>query len=125
MWIEFNENPVGKRIGDCAVRAVQVALGISWADSYALLAQKGFELGDMPSADRVWGETLRDHGFVRRSISNYCPECYTVLDFASEHFKGVFVLGIGGHVVTVRDGNWFDSWDSGGECPIFYYAKEE
>ena len=125
MWVEYNENPNGKRIGDCAVRAVSVALGLSWLEAYDLLVHKGAEMGDMPSADAVWGAVLRSAGFVRRGISNYCPECYTVADFAGEHFKGVYVLGLGGHVVTIRDGNWIDSWDSGGEYPQFYYYKEE
>ena len=125
MWVEFNENPQGKRIGDCAVRAIQVALGIPWEESYDRLCRMGKAMSDMPSADAVWGALLRKHGFVRRAVSNYCPDCYTVRDFASEHFRGIYVLAIGGHVVVVRDGDWFDSWDSGGETPIYFYFKEE
>lgn len=125
MWIEYNENPNGKRIGDCAVRAVSVALGIPWEEAYDQLCRMGKSMSDMPSADAVWGALLRKHGFVRRGISNYCPDCYTVSDFAGEHFKGIYVLGIGGHVVTVKDGDWYDSWDSGAEVPQFYWYKED
>lgn len=53
-----------------------------------------------------------------------CPDCYTVADFASEHPRGLYVLAIGGHVVTVRDGEWMDSWDSGNEVPAYYWSKE-
>lgn len=28
MWQKFNENPCGRNVGDCAVRAVSVALGV-------------------------------------------------------------------------------------------------
>ena len=123
MWVEFNENPTGRKTGDCAVRAISAALGVNWDAAYGILTEKGFELGDMPSADRVWGAVLKDYGFLRRSIPNYCPDCYTVRDFASEHFRGVYVLAIGGHVVTVRNGDWWDSWDSGNEVPIYYYYR--
>ena len=30
----FMNNPVGARVGDCAVRAISKALGISWEDAY-------------------------------------------------------------------------------------------
>ena len=29
-YVEFNNNPVGRRIGDCAVRAISKALNIGW-----------------------------------------------------------------------------------------------
>ena len=51
--------------------------------------------------------------------------CYTVADFAREYPRGVYVLGCSGHVMTVINGEWWDSWDSGAECPIYYWYKEE
>ena len=40
MWREFNNNPKGHRVGDCAVRAVSVALGVDWDTAYAMLANE-------------------------------------------------------------------------------------
>ena len=54
-WVYFNPNPAGKRVGDCAVRALCKALDKSWGQVYAGLSYQGFCLGDMPSADQVWG----------------------------------------------------------------------
>lgn len=125
MWIEFNENPRGKKVGDCAVRAISVALGMDWQTAYRTLCNTGLYIGDMPSADAVWGAVLRDNGYIRRSISNYCPDCYTVREFTSEHFKGKYVLATGGHVVCAVDGNYYDSWDSGDEIPLYYYAERK
>lgn len=46
-------------------------------------------------------------------------------DFASEHPMGAFILSMPGrHVVAVVDGTIFDSWDSGGEVPVYYWTKE-
>lgn len=122
---EFNNNPAGRRVGDCAVRAVSVALDVDWETAYDLIADAGYNMGDMPSSDSVWGAVLRQHGFYRAAVPNSCPDCYTAEDFAREHPNGVYVLGFGGHVATVRDGRLFDSWDSSNEIPQFYWFKKE
>lgn len=125
MFIEWNPSPVGRRVGDCAVRAVAKALDIDWEGAYAMIALNGFAMGDMPSSDSVWGATLRQHGFYRQSIPSDLPEDYTVADFARNNPHGVFVLGIGGHVVTVKDGDIYDSWDSSNEIPQFVWYRKE
>lgn len=125
MWIPYNENPHGKRTGDCTVRAVSLALGVDWETAFDLMTAKAKAMGEMPSKDSVWSAVLRDHGFLRRAIPNFCPECYTVAEFASEHFRGVYVLAVGGHVVTVINGNYYDLWDSGNEIPQFYFFRKD
>ena len=126
MFVLYNPNPVGRKVGDCAVRAVAKALDIPWEISYLMLARNGYLMGDMPSADSVWGAVLRENGFYRSVIPNKCPECFTAEQFCKDHPKGVFVLGFGGHVATVVDGNLYDAWDSSNEIPqYFWYKKEE
>ena len=125
MWREYNPNPNGRRVGDCAVRAVSAALGIDWESAYCLLANAAFQMGDMPSSDSVWGAVLRMHGFKRRAVPDTCPDCYTAEAFAAEHPEGVYVLGFGGHVATVVGGDLFDSWDSSQLVPQLYWYKEE
>ena len=125
MFIEDNPNPVGRHVGDCSVRAISKALDIDWETAYVLLAMNGFSMGDMPSSDSVWGATLRQRGYSRKSIPDSCPDCYTAEDFCRDHPRGTFVLGFGGHVATVRDGELFDSWNSSQGVPQFYWTKEE
>lgn len=126
MWKEYNPNPTARRVGDCAVRAIAKALDLDWEQAFALVAANAFAMGDMPSADSVWGATLRQHGFYRAAIPNTCPDCYTAADFCKDHPRGTFVLGFGGHVATVQDGVLYDSWDSSNEIPIYYwYRKDE
>lgn len=122
MWKYFNPNPAGRKVGDCSVRAVAAALGVSWEDAYSIITANGFQMGDMPSSDSVWGSVLRQHGFYRYAIPNKCPDCYTAKDFAADHPKGVYVLGFGGHVATVIDGVLYDSWDSSNEIPIYFWT---
>ena len=125
MFIEFNNNPVGRRVGDCAVRAIAKALDMTWEKAYVLLALNGFLMGDMPSSNSVWGALLRQYGFKAQTIPDSCPECYTAGQFASDHPTGTFVLGFGNHVATVVDGDIYDSWDSSDEVPQYYWYKEE
>lgn len=125
MWVEFNNNPVGRKVGDCAVRAVSKALDMGWEAAYIALVINGMQMGDLPNSDAVSGSVLRQHGFKRRAIKDTCPDCYTVEDFCEDHPEGVYVLYCGNHVVTVESGNYFDSWDSGQEHPQYVWYKEE
>lgn len=124
-WIEYNNNPVGRRVGDCAVRAVSKALGMGWESTYIALVIAGIQMGDMPSSDAVSGSLLRMHGYYRKAVPDTCPACYTVEDFCEDHPKGTYVLYCGGHVVTVVDGDYYDSWDSGKEIPQFIWYRKE
>ena len=121
----FNGNPRHRRVGDCTVRAISKALNQSWEETYTGLALQGFLLGDMPSANAVWGAYLREHGFTRHIIPDTCPDCYTVEEFSGEHPTGTYMLALSGHVVCVKDGDWFDTWDSGGEVPLYYWERTE
>ena len=125
VWKRFLNNPTGRNVGDCAVRAISKALDIDWETAYLLIAKAGYDMGDMPSADSVWGSVLRQNGFYRRSIPNSCPECYTAEDFAKDNPKGTFVLGFGGHVATIKDGTLFDSWDSSQEIPVYVWYRKD
>ena len=125
MWIKFNENPAGLNVGDCAVRAISVALSVDWETAYAMLVGFGFNMCDMPSSDAVWGAVLRKHGFIRESLPDTCPDCYSADDFCRDHPQGVFVLGLGDHTATVVDGDIYDSWDSSKRIPQFVWRRRE
>lgn len=124
-WQMFMNNPAGRNVGDCAVRAVSVALETDWETAYALIAMNGYLMGDVISSNSVWGAVLRQNGFYRHAIPNTCPDCYTVGDFADDHPEGVCVVGTGNHVVTVKDGVVYDSWDSRKEVPVYYWSRKE
>lgn len=124
-WTKYNPNPTGRSVGDCAIRAVSVALNVGWETAYAMIAVNGYLMGDMPSSNSVWGAVLRQHGFQRRAIESDCPDCYTAEDFVNEHPKGIFVLGFGNHVATAIDGVLYDSWDSRREIPQYFWFKAD
>ena len=125
VWKDYNPNPSGRRVGDCAVRAISAALGMTWDEAFDEIAQAAKWMADMPSSDAVWGAVLRKAGYYRAVIPNVCPMCYSAGDFARQHPDGTYVLGFGGHVATVIDGEIWDSWDSSNEVPQFYWYRRK
>lgn len=124
-FVKFNPNPDWNYVGDCVVRAISKITDKDWDDTYIALALQGYMMKDMPSSNHVWGAYLRSKGFNRYTIPNTCPECYTVKNFCADNPEGEFLLATGTHVVTVDDGDYYDSWDSGDEMPVFFWVKEE
>lgn len=117
---KINPNPYGNRVGDCVVRGIAILTGCSWERAYLDIAVQGFIMGDMPSANAVWGAFLKRKGYKQYLIS----DDITVADFARQHSRGAYLLGSGTHVVTVVNGDYCDTWDSGDEMPIYYFYKE-
>ena len=121
MYRYFNPNPCGINTGDCTVRAICAATGMSWDLAFDELCDKAKEIGEMPSSNNAWGQYLQDLGFTYRPLPNTCPFCFSVKDFCKENPKGTFILGTGTHVVTAIDGNYYDAWDSGDEIIAYVW----
>ena len=123
-FIMTNPNPKEKYVGDCVVRALSIALDKGWRDVFKELAILCMIECDMPSSNQIWGEYLGEQGFIRHTVPDTCPQCYTVKDFCNDNPNGLYILSSGNHVVTAIDGNFYDTWDSSGEQVIFYWTKE-
>ena len=124
MWKYCNPNPVKNLVGDCVIRAISVALNQPWTKTYDDICAVGREMYDMPSSNAVWNAYLRDSGFTKQTIPNICPDCYRIFDFCLDHPRGEYLVATGSHVVAVIDGNYYDTWDSGDEVPIYYYERK-
>lgn len=125
MWQYINLNPKRKSVGDCTVRAIGIATDRNWFDVYLDLCLFGMLMCDMPSSNAVTTAYLKKKGFKRYTIPEDLSEDYTVKDFCNDHPEGVYVIGIGTHMVCVIDGNYYDAWDSGDELPVYYFSKNK
>lgn len=123
MFVSFNKNPLRKKVGDCVVRAISTILDTDWDTAYTGIMLEGFAMKDMPSANNVWGEFLNRSGYERKIIPSTCTFCYTIRDFCEDHPTGRFIVATGSHVVAVIDGDYYDTWDSGDEVPVYYWEK--
>lgn len=129
MYVYLNVNPDKKRTTDCVIRGVSFVLDQDWETTFTHIAVECIKEHDMPEYNYVWAGYLRRRGFRRFMIPDTCPVCYTVKDFCRDNPIGTYLLVIvgygsdGGHVVAVRDGNYFDIWDSGNEVATYYWVK--
>lgn len=121
----YNPNPAERFVGDCTIRAICKLLEIGWDEAYVLTTFQGFLEKDMPSGNSTWGSVLRRKGYTRKLAPDRYPNVYTVEDFCTEHPKGRYLLALNEHVVTVVDGDYYDTWDTGREIPIYYWSKED
>lgn len=119
----YNENPHSKSVGDCTVRAISNALNQSWDKTYIELCIQGYLMKDMPSSNDVWDLYLIGCGYKRKTIPNTCPDCYTVEDFCYDNPIGTYIVATGSHVMCIKNGNYYDSWNSGQETVIYYYER--
>lgn len=124
MFIFANPNPAKRLVGDCVIRAISILKDQSWIRTYDEVTDKGRVMFDMPSSNAVWNGYLIDSKYRKRILQDTCPECYTIIDFCRDHPLGEFMVATGTHVVTVIDGNYYDTWDSGDEIPIYFYERK-
>jgi len=115
-WHEYNPNPKGKNIGDCTLRAYCAAFNISWEEAFDIASEIAKENGSLIQyvSEKVlvehFGCTIDDK-YNKKVVKP--KERITVSEFATTHPYGVYILRMRGHLVTLRNGEYWDSWDSG------------
>lgn len=125
MYIQANPNPINNLVGDCVIRGISILTNQSWEDTYWDIVMQGAMMYDMPSSNEVWGAYLKSKGYKKRIIPNMCPECYSIKEFCIDKPLGRYLLATGTHVVAAIDGDYYDTWNSGNEIPIYYFTKED
>lgn len=125
MYKYFNNNPLGRKaVGDCSVRAISKALGISWDEAHDLLSEMSKQMGTIMNDNDVISAVLRMHGFYKENLPCVRDRCYTIKEFARDNPIGIYVVGTGTHVVTIINGDYFDSFPSSGdERVICFWVK--
>ena len=121
MYEFVNVNPCKKRLGDCVVRALSLALNQSWYRTAIDLCIEGLMQCDIQNSNSVWHSYLLSKGFKKYPIL----DTLTFEEFATTHPDGLYVVGTGEHAAVVRDGVILDNWDSSDEQVSVYFAKEK
>jgi hypothetical protein len=123
MWKYYSNNPCGRTVGDCSVRAISVALGLTWEEAFLKLATAAYGMCDMPSSNAVIWAVLRQNDFISYRLPDDRVGSFTVREFCDANPSGTFVLFTSGHVVTAVDGDYWDSWDSGNEAILYVWFR--
>ena len=117
-WYKYNPNPKGKNTGDCTIRAYCAAFDIDWNEAYDVASkiskENGFILDDAKVVPKIlinhFGCEI-DEKYNKKVIK--AKDRITINTFAMGHPYGTYVLHIHGHIVTCKNGEYWDSWDSG------------
>ena len=120
MYIHYNGNPCGRNTGDCVIRAISIATGMSRHQVYAGLCLQGFPCTIWGNNNEIWSEYLQSLGYKQHEIERR----QTVAQFAADHPDGRYIIGTGKHAVCVINGNIIDSWDSSNQKVSYYFSKE-
>ena len=115
-WRKYNPNPKSRNIGDCTLRSYCAAFNISWENAFDIASEVAKENSSMIQyvADKVLTEKFGctvDEKYNKKTVKN--KDRITVNTFAMTHPYGTYILHIRQHQVTVKDGEYWDSWDSG------------
>lgn len=105
MYKFYNANVKGNFVNDCVIRAISVAEGKSWDQTYE-------ELSDIAQKE---GILLDDVDFVEnyldkryKRVPHYAKIVGELLD---EFPKGIYLVTMKGHITVIMDGILYDTFD--------------
>ena len=113
-WKKYNPNPKSRNIGDCTLRSYCAAFDIDWDKAFDIASKIAKEQSSM--IQYVAPKVLVEH-FGCTVDETYkktkAKDRITVNSFAMTHPYGTYILHVRSHQVTVKNGEYWDSWDSG------------
>lgn len=99
MWKYYNANPLGNNVSDCTVRAISMAEGKTWDETYE-------ELSRLAQID---GILLDDVDFIEDYLDKrYVRQCHyskTLQEFMEEHPRGLYLVTMPNHITVVKERN--------------------
>ena len=126
-YYQPNRKDLKDKYGDCTIRALSKALGVTWLEAFELTIPycKEYQctnIFDMPHD--LEAQVMSQLGFKYYGVSNARgSKRPTVASFARSHKTGVYILNVANHEVTVIDGVYYDTWDCGYKSLYGYYEK--
>ena len=109
MYKYYNNNPLKRNVNDCCVRAIALATGRTWDETYK-------QLSDFA---RIEGITFSEVEFIDDYLSQryekYCPikgqDFITLEDFLKAKLPGRWLVTMSGHITAVIDGICYDTFN--------------
>ena len=111
MFKLHNENPSGANIGDCYIRAIATAYGLDYNTVKHGLIKNSKEIGVGSAYFENIISYLKKEGLhanlyqMNKTIS--VKKCCDTFN------KGNYIFFTYNHMVAVKDGNYYDTYDSG------------
>lgn len=101
----YNANVLGNNVNDCTIRAISVAEGKSWDDTYEELSCLAQEQGI------IFDDVDFIEDYLDKRYKRQCHYAKTVGEFINEHPKGTYLITMRGHITTAINGTLIDTFD--------------
>lgn len=128
VYYQPNSKDVKDEYGDCTIRALCKALGVTWLEAFDAtipILRENQVVNIFGAPVEVRNKFLQALGFTYTGVSAKKGSTRPTVDsFAKEHPHGTFILKVAHHVVACVDGKYYDTWDSGYKSLYGYYEKE-
>lgn len=123
-YYQPNKMDLKDTYGDCVIRALTKALNKEWIEVFDELVPIARKFQCMPNSKPCYEKYLIDNGFTYHGISNKKGTKRPTVDrFTKDNSTGTFVLRVANHIVTVVDGIYYDTWESGDKSLYGYWEK--
>lgn len=109
MFEYYNANPRNRRVNDCTVRAISLATGRSWDETFEELSKFAQAQAIMPD------DVIYIDEYLERKFEKICG-CknnikISVGDFVNTHKIGTYLITMNGHITCCIDGIVYDTFD--------------
>lgn len=124
-YYQPNNKDIKDQQGDCVIRALTKALNKEWIEVFDELVPYAREVQTMPNCKPAYNKYLEDMGYKWVGLkAEKGKKRATPKTFCKEYKEGTYILALAHHLVTVVDGNYYDTWDCGNGCVYGYWKVE-
>lgn len=119
-----NENPKGRRTGDCVIRAIARASGDSWEDTLTGLYQVALKVKSELAYPDCYERYLAEQGWLKHPQPRKDDgKKYTVDEWCKLKKQPKMVISVARHLTCVIDGKCNDIWDCTDKAVLNYWTK--
>jgi len=119
-----NENPKGRRTGDCVIRAIARASGDSWEDTLTGLFHVGLRVKSELAYRDCYEKYLGERGWLKHKQPRKDDGTkYTVAEWCRKHRNATMVVSVANHLTCIIDGKCNDIWNCTGMTVLNYWTR--
>lgn len=109
MFKYYNANPLNRKVNDCTVRAISLATGRSWDETYEKLSIFAQQQAIMPD------DVTYIDDFLENNFEKICgckgKTKITVGEFVENNPEDIYLITMNGHITCCIDGCIYDTFN--------------
>ena len=121
-YYQPNKKDLKDTYGDCVIRALTKALNKSWLEVFDEIIPISRELQCPYGCKPAYETYLKTKGYKWWGLKvEKGKRRLTTKSFCRLYNNGTYILRLSHHLVTVVDGDYYDTWDSGDKSVYGYW----